>query len=135
MPPESARPCTLRLEVEELAALVARVSGEQHREPDKGKQEGDDRGSRQRGQRAAGERVGPETILDLGARGDGERRERRPLQLDADVLGPGEPKLVRHSGAGIGRVHGDVERALVSEYEVAVDRWEASNRPHNANRD
>ena len=135
MPPERPRPCTLRLQIEELAALVAGVSGEENRESDEREQEGDDRRPSQRGQRAAGERVGAEAILDLGAGGDRERRERRLLQLGAEVVGPGEPELVRHRRSGIRRVHRDVERALVSEHEVAVGRREAADRPDHANRD
>src|SRR4029079_18577991 len=93
VPPKRVWACTLRLQIEKLAALVASVSGEEHGEPAEREQEGDARCPRQRGQRAAGERVGAEAILDLGTGRDRERRERRPLELGAEVLGPGEPEL------------------------------------------
>jgi hypothetical protein len=61
---QRARPCALRLQVEELAPVVAGIAGEKNCETDEGEQEGDDRSSRQRGERAASERIGAKAVLE-----------------------------------------------------------------------
>jgi hypothetical protein len=67
MPPQRSRPGALRLQIEELAALVAGVAGQEDGEPDKGEQEGYERSAGQRDQRAAGEGVGAQPLLDRSA--------------------------------------------------------------------
>ena len=57
--PDRRRRCALGLEIEELASLVAAVGDDAEEQPEQRERERERRGGAERGERAAGERVGP----------------------------------------------------------------------------
>ena len=111
----------LRLEVEQLAAVVAHVADDREQQADEREQQRDRRGAGEREQRAARERVGLQPRERVGARLHGELRDggRRALfsQSSSVVPSPGE------------RVSSGVAAAdAVGDHRVADDRREALER-------
>ena len=113
----------LRLEVDEVAAVVAEVGPDREHEPPDGEHERRDGGGGEGEQRPVPERVSPGIGVEPRAGPGLERGERAALErrLDARVLAVRdvEPELRDRCGAGSARVHGGGQRAEVGHDRVA----------------
>ena len=112
----------LRLEVEQLAALVARFADEREQEADGGEQDGDQAGRAERERDPPRERLGVELVLQVTARGNLERGERAAGERVRHArrgggAGHREPELVgNRRPRRIGR-EGGREMALLDDHE------------------
>ena len=87
-PAQQRRRCALRLEIEELAPLVAQVADDGQQDPGQREQKGDGRSDGERDQRPVGDRVSPSVGLERAARLDREHVERLRREGAVDVRRP-----------------------------------------------
>ena len=112
----------LRLEVEQLAALVAALRDDAEQQPEQREHKSRQRGCLQHRHRRAGDRLGAQRALQAGARGDGERRERGLRETGGGCSAcrtrAAQPELGREAGAGRRRVQRGLEGGAVGDDEV-----------------
>src|ERR671931_2799687 len=127
---ERPRPDSLRLEIEELTALVSQVGDEAEQEPEDSERQCRQRRGDQDDEGSARERIAAQFAEDPLAGNDLERAEGRSAKLRSEPAGrpvPVEPEFVRHGRPGNVGVEGSRNRAPVRGNDVVVDGREAAD--------
>ncbi len=139
-PAQQRRRGALRLEVEQLAALVPQVA--EHRQQDPGQREPERDGGRdgEREQRSVRDRVATRVGFERVPRLDREHVERLRREGAVDVVGATsvaqpQPDLVHARATRPREIDGRGERVAVPDDGLAVDAWEAPHGRDYADRD